>query len=243
MWILPTRYTSGAMTSTMRVPGPKTFVDRVNAHWINEYHVDGYRFDFTKGFTNKPGDGWAYDASRINILKRMATSIWNADSDAYVILEHLSDNSEEKVLSDFGMMLWGNLNYSYNEATMGYHENNKSNFSQISYKVRGWNDPHLVGYMESHDEERLMYKNLEHGNASGAYNIKELNTALERMELAGAFFFTVPGPKMIWQFGELGYDYSIDDPCRVCNKPIRWDYIRGPSKRNLPGLGFTDRTA
>jgi hypothetical protein len=44
------------------------------------------------------------------------------------------------------------------------------------------------------------------------------------MSLAGAFFFTVPGPKMIWQFGELGYDYSIDYDCRVCNKPIRWDY-------------------
>ncbi|MDX2429703.1 MAG: alpha-amylase family glycosyl hydrolase, partial [Bacteroides sp.] len=203
-------------------PQTKTFVDRVNAHWIEEYHVDGYRFDFTKGFTNKPGDGWAYDASRISILKRMATSIWTADSDAYVILEHLTDNSEEKVLSDFGIMLWGNLNYSYNEATMGYHENNKSNFGAISYLSRGWDDPHLVGYMESHDEERLMYKNLEHGNASGAYNIKDLNTALARMELAGAFFFTVPGPKMIWQFGELGYDYSIDYACRVCNKPIKW---------------------
>lgn len=101
----------------------------------------------------------------------------------------------------------------------------------ISHKSRGWSDPHLVGYMESHDEERLMYKNLEHGNASGSYDIKELNTALARMELAGTFFFTVPGPKMIWQFGELGYDYSIDDPCRICNKPIRWDYNKGLRKR------------
>ncbi len=212
-------------------PRTEIFVDRVNAHWINEYHVDGYRFDFTKGFTNKPGDGWAYDASRIAILKRMASAIWSSDSDAYVILEHLSDNSEETELANFGMMLWGNLNHSYSEATMGYHENGKSNFSGISYKSRGWDDPHLVGYMESHDEERLMYKNLEHGNASGSYNIKEENTALERLEMAGAFFFTVPGPKMIWQFGELGYDYSIDYDCRVCNKPIRWDYNQGLRKR------------
>lgn len=209
----------------------KDFVDRVNAHWIEEYHVDGYRFDFTKGFTNKPGDGWAYDASRIAILKRMATAIWTIDDDAYVILEHLTDNSEEKALSDFGMMLWGNLNHSYNEATMAYHDDNISNFSGISYKNRGWSDPHLVGYMESHDEERLMYKNLEYGNASGDYDIKEENTALARMELAGAFFFTVPGPKMIWQFGELAYDYSINYDCRICNKPIRWDYNQGLRKR------------
>ena len=205
-------------------------MDRVNAHWLTEYQVDGYRFDFTKGFTNKPGDGWAYDASRIAILKRMASVIWSLDTSAYVILEHLADNEEEKELSAYGMMLWANMNESYNEATMGYHENNKSNFSGISYKNRGWSDPHLVGYMESHDEERLMFKNLEFGFASGDYRIQELNTALERMELAGAFFFTVPGPKMIWQFGELGYDYSVNDPCRVCNKPIRWDYNTGERK-------------
>lgn len=209
------------------------FVDRVNAFWINEYRIDGYRFDFTKGFTNTPGDGGAYDADRIAILKRMADHIWATDQDAYVILEHLADNAEEKVLSDYGMMLWGNINYNYNEATMGYHENGKSDFSWISYKKRGWSNPHLVGYMESHDEERLMFKNLAYGNAEGNYNIKELNTALARMELAGAFFFTIPGPKMIWQFGELGYDYSIDYNGRVGNKPIRWDYFEVGKRKRL----------
>jgi hypothetical protein len=85
--------------------------------------------------------------------------------------------------------------------------------------------------MESHDEERLMYKNLNFGNASGAYDIQDQLNALERMELAGAFFFPIPGPKMIWQFGELGYDFSIDYDCRVCNKPIRWDYNSGKRRR------------
>jgi hypothetical protein len=87
--------------------------------------------------------------------------------------------------------------------------------------------------MESHDEERLMYKNLSYGNLSDSYNIRDLNTALERMELAGVFFFPVPGPKMIWQFGELGYDYNIDYDCRVCNKPIRWDYYDSALRRRL----------
>lgn len=45
------------------------------------------------------------------------------------------------------------------------------------------------------------------------------------METAGALFFTIPGPKMIWQFGEMGYDISIEYGCRVCNKPLLWDYI------------------
>ncbi len=95
------------------------------------------RFDFTKGFTNTPGDGGAYDASRIEILKRMADKIWAINENAYIILEHLAANTEEKELSDYGMMLWGNLNYNYNEATMGYNDGDKSDFSWISYKRQG----------------------------------------------------------------------------------------------------------
>ena len=87
--------------------------------------------------------------------------------------------------------------------------------------------------MESHDEERLMFKNLTYGSSSGSYNIKNLNVALNRMKLAGAFFFTVPGPKMIWQFGELGYDVSIDVNGRVGEKPVRWNYLDDDRRTNL----------
>lgn len=223
-------------------------VDRTTRYWMEEYRIDGFRFDLTKGFTQKntylgtdqngnarydEGMAAAYDAQRVGFLKRMADTIWAFCPEAYVILEHFCDNTEEKELADHGMMLWGNINHNYNEATMGYNESGKSNFSWISYKTRGWNDPNLVGYMESHDEERLMVKNLLYGNSEGDYNIQELSTSLERMQLAGAFFFTIPGPKMIWQFGEVGYDYSINYDCRVCNKPIRWDYFKDPDRRRL----------
>ena len=212
-------------------PATQYFVDRVNRYWMEEFHVDGFRFDFTKGFTNTPGAGDGYDESRINILKRMAGQIWQIKPDAYIILEHFTANAEEFVLSKEGMMLWGNLNSAYSEATMGYMTD--SDFSGISYLERFWTSPALVGYMESHDEQRLMYKNLEYGNSSDGYRIQDLGTALERMELAGAFLFPVPGPKMVWQFGELGYDYSIDYGCRVCNKPIRWDYYSAGLRRRV----------
>ena len=209
------------------------FVDRVTSHWLTTYHVDGFRFDFTKGFTNTPGNGWAYDQARINILQRMADHIWSVDAAAYVILEHFTDNSEEKKLTDYGMMIWGNSNSNYNEATMGYHDNGKSDFSWGVYKKRGWSKANLVTYMESHDEERLMYKNLRWGNSSGAYTVQNTATALARMEAAAALFFPIPGPKMLWQFGEMGYDYSIDKNGRTGEKPIRWDYLDDPDRRRL----------
>ncbi len=130
-------------------------------------------------------------------------------------------------------MLWGNMNSKYSEAAMGYHEDGKSDLGGASYKQRGWSVPHLISYMESHDEERLMDKNLQYGNSSGSYDIQELPTALDRVAMAAAFFFTIPGPKMLWQFGELGYDYSIDYNGRTGEKPVRWDYYTIEERRAL----------
>ena len=58
------------------------------------------------------------------------------------------------------------------------------------------------------NKERITYKNIKYGNSSGSYNVKDTATALKRMELNAAFLLTIPGPKMIYEFGELGYDYS-----------------------------------
>lgn len=176
---------------------------------------------------------WHLDQSRINIWDEYSTYIWQIKPDAYVILEHFAENSEETVLANMGMLIWGNLNYNYNEATMGYHNNNKSDFSWISYKKRGWNKPHVIGYMESHDEERLLYKNYMYGNSEAGYNIKDTTTALQRMELAANFFFTIPGPKMIWQFGEYGYDVTIEQNGRTGQKPIRWQYLNDWRRKYL----------
>ncbi|MBP1669755.1 MAG: alpha-amylase, partial [Bacteroidetes bacterium] len=143
-------------------------VDSINSFWMSEYRFDGFRFDFTKGFGNNikgSNDIWGslYDADRIRLLKRMADEIWKRNPDAYVIAEHLSENLEEEELSDHGILLWGNMNNNYCEAAMGWNESNKSNLSGISYKYRTWSQPHLLGYMESHDEQRLMYKCLRWG--------------------------------------------------------------------------------
>ncbi|MDY8138191.1 alpha-amylase family glycosyl hydrolase [Aquimarina sp. 2201CG5-10] len=221
----------------------EAYIDRLNEYWLTEYNIDGFRFDFTKGFTNTVGDGGSFDQSRIDILTRMNTAIKAVDANAYVILEHFAPNTEETQLINEGMLVWGNVNFNYNQATMGF--NNSDFGGGVSYLSRGWTTPSVVAYMESHDEERLMYKNLQFGNSLGAYNIQELSTALDRVEMAGAFYFTVPGPKMIWQFGELGYDFSIntcedettiDENCRTSPKPLRWNYINEQDRKDVYDL-------
>lgn len=227
------------------------WLDRTNRYWLEEYNVDGYRFDLSKGFATNVNSGNnldGYNSERISNLKRMADAMWEVDSEAYIILEHLGADSEETELSDYGMLLWGNQNHSYSQASMGYSE--ESDFSRIYFGNRGWNNPYLVGYMESHDEQWMMFKNLNFGNdLNENHDITEKSVALNRQKLAGAFFFTIPGPKMIWQFGELGYgggegeclkpgdgsDGSCmsSDPGRTDEKPIRWDYYEDESRYRL----------
>lgn len=224
-------------------PATRYLVSRVVNHWLNDYKIDGFRFDLSKGFTQTVTTDvttWGhYDADRVAIWKQYYDTLQLKSPGSYCILEHFADNDEETVLSNYGMMLWGNENYNYNQATMGY--NTGWDFSYGLASVRGWTNPYLVTYAESHDEERLMYKNLQYGNSSGSYNIKDTATALKREELAAAFLLTQPGPKMMWQFGELGYDYSINtcadltvnNNCRTDPKPIRWDYLQQSNRKKL----------
>ena len=190
-----------------------------------------------KGFTQKvstnDADFARYDPSRVAILNKYHNAVQTYSSGAYSILELFSDLQEETILANNGMMMWGNLNNDYANASMG----NGAKFDYVSANARGWNtaatSDKLVAYAESHDEERIMYKNLKSGNFNGSYNVRDLATALTRIELINTFYYTVPGAKMLWQFGELGYDYNIDYNCRVCNKPIRWDYFTDAKRKRL----------
>jgi 1,4-alpha-glucan branching enzyme len=221
------------------------FFNRVLQHWLTEYKIDGYRFDFSKGLTQTPSSNdaafSAYDASRIAIINNYANTIKAVYADAYLILEHFCADTEEKELSDNGYLLWANVWTQYQEASMGYVAN--SNFERGIHTVRNWQNAHLVTFMESHDEERITYKNIKYGNASGSYNIKDTATALARMELNAAFMLTIPGPKMIWEFGELGYDYSRcylatngeggDCNTKLDAKPIRWNYLQAVLRKRV----------
>ena len=316
----------------------KEHVKRSLEYLLTEYDVDGFRFDLTKGFTQKQTDpdvtAWGrYDQSRVDILKGYADHIWSVNDNAVVIFEHLSDWDEEEVLANHGMQLWRNVNHEYRSAVTG----GSGNFSNM-YSTKPFGG--YVGYMESHDEERLCYgatgssegtwgicgtitdwstdiamtqdgsfyvaKNVTFGAsdefklrfagawgnnygasskgyvlpldkeyrltsngqdmkapAAGTYDIyfcesnetiymmtpgkrpedpsvapgeqeDALTVAMRRAGASAAFFLTVPGPKMIWQFGEIGYDYSIEHNGRTGEKPVvTEEYMADPARKTL----------
>lgn len=215
----------------------RAFSKNVLKFWMQEYKVDGFRFDLAKGFTQKQSndDGGfsAFDAGRVAIWDDYVATMKNIDPNFYIILELFADDSEERAYANKGLMMWNNLNHSMNEATMGWLTS--SDFSRGVFGTHGFTSADgLISYAESHDEERLTYKNLMYGNANGSYIIKSnLPTSLKRNEMAAAFLFSMPGPKMLWQFGELGYDVNIDFNGRTGDKPIRWEYFGDSNRKAL----------
>src|SRR5439155_258677 len=107
------------------------------------------------------------------------------DPNTYLILEHFAADNEEQVLSGYGFLLWDNMAYPYEQSAMGYPSG--SDISRISAVNHGFAQPHAVGYMESHDEERLMYKEISFGNHTASYDVRPLDSALNRMKQAACF--------------------------------------------------------
>lgn len=210
-------------------PHTQWLVDTVCRYWLNEFHVDGYRFDLSKGFTQVNSgnnvDQWGkYDGSRIKLLKRMNDQIRKVDPSAYVILEHFAVANEEQELAQSGMLLWSNAKFDMTRSAQGFAQD----LGGMSYQQRGFEQPSLVTYIESHDEERIL---VELGaNAAKTFTAAE---KLERAKLAAALWLMVPGPKMMWQWGEWGYDISINQNGRTGVKPAKPEYARDPERQKL----------
>ena len=221
----------------------KYFVKNVLKWWMTEYHIDGFRFDLAKGFTqtNSGTDvgAWGnYDASRVAIWKDYNSYMLSIDPKFMVILEDFASNQEESELANQGMMTWSNLSTNGEQALMSYNDSGGSwDLSGLFYDGYGFTNPYaLVNYFESHDEERLQFKNTAYGNSSGSYSVKNLATSLARDEMGATFMFSSPGPKMLWQFGERGYDISINDATtggRLGDKPPHWEYMADANRHHL----------
>lgn len=218
-------------------PLVRDFVKRNLKYLIDEYHIDGFRFDLTKGFTQNTNgnyDASAYDNSRISILRDYYNTIQSVSPEAVMICEHWADWAEENVLALAGIQCWrkgsNTAEDGYYQSGMGWQE--RSSFTNLTQSGEhtihfgGW-----VGFMESHDEERVAYK----AKAYGADNIgTELTVRMNQLAANAAFCFTVPGPKMIWQFGELGYDETLGtEDNKTSKKPLHWEYYDEPARRNL----------
>ncbi|NND26864.1 MAG: alpha-amylase, partial [Flavobacteriaceae bacterium] len=193
----------------------QNYTERVIKHWIENFKIDGFRWDLTKGFTQNCTSGDegctnAYQQDRVDILKAYADYSWGLDETHYVIFEHLGGDSEEQQWANYrlgdavpkGIMMWSEMWNDYKNLANG----SASNFDGMGHLAHGFTEKRTLGYPESHDKDRIMYEMITFGNGGSGYT---LNTALTRMSALGAVTIPIPGPKMLWHFADLGMDNSI----------------------------------
>lgn len=173
-------------------PETRKMFTRALNYWLDEYKVDGFRMDLSHGFCGKTKNS----VENLNYYYDNAIAPHNA----YFILEHWGDkmDTERPQLIAKGMLCWTNTNNSYSQLAMGYSSNSS---------LVGANQDGYVSYCESHDEERNYYKAYQWG----AGTVKtDVEVRLNRVPATMAFNVLLNGPHMIWQYNELGYDYSIN---------------------------------
>lgn len=202
-------YNENAPGTTKNMTG--YYVKRTLEQWIKEYKVDGFRWDLTKGFTNScPSSAGnqdnctnTYKSDRVAKLKYYSDLQWNADPNSIVAFEHLGDYNEESEWLNYrlnegkGVLCWRRMDDQFGNIIKGNAQDLSGVTDTSTYRIQA--------DIESHDEDRIVYKALSQaGQTQG-----NLAKALSRVPAAGALFFLAPGPKMIYQFGELGIDQTI----------------------------------
>jgi len=225
-------------------------VDRILDYWLQEFKFDGFRFDFTKGFgQSAPNnmDPWAsgYNSDRIGLLMRMVDGMKARNPGSVAIFEHLAESAEDKVLADLGILMWSGVGHHDNlkDFILGYNDKNTNIYNSGIYNAspRNFERQNWMSYGESHDEERLAFEVKSYFNWASYTGPKvtsadSLAALVSRLKMAVAFNLLFPGPRMLWQFQEVGYDVSINFNGRTGEKPVKWDYYDSPKRKELYNL-------
>ncbi|MDE5814225.1 MAG: hypothetical protein K2H72_08065, partial [Muribaculaceae bacterium] len=206
-------------------------------YWLEEYNVDGFRFDLVKGLGDNDsyansGDAAtnAFNQSRIDNMRAIQLAMDEVNPEAYFINENLAEAREENAMAAFGQLNWSNLNEQGGQFAMGYADNSGLDGFYAPNWGRTWGS--TVSYLESHDEQRLAYKQKQYGVDA----VKSTKTAMQRLGSAAAQMIMTPGAHMIWQFSEMGNEQSTknaDGGNNTDPKTVNWAALDNPFRAGL----------
>ncbi|MEZ3520086.1 MAG: hypothetical protein K1V78_01095 [Muribaculaceae bacterium] len=206
-------------------------------YWLEEYNVDGFRFDLVKGLGDNDSYSSgteAYNASRVNRMKRLHSVIKSVKPNGIHINEDLAGAKEEIELGEDRQLQWANINDASCQYAMGW-DNGAMGMNQFFSRNQGnrpWGS--TVSYAESHDEQRMGYKVDTWGVTPQIKGDKAVT--MKRLASVGVQMLLTPGPKMIWQFGELGNQQNTKDSNNGNNtdpKIVHWKYLEDADRLHV----------
>lgn len=218
-------------------------------YWLEEYKVDGFRFDLVKGLGsnqsykatyNPSSNTWTgvtdaktndYNASRVARMKELHAAMKEVAPDAYFINENLAGAKEENEMAADGETNWANINDASCQFAMGFSANSNLNRFYAPLDSRTWGS--TVSYAESHDEERMAYKITKYG-ATGVKGNTPMS--MRRLGSVAAMMLMSPGAHMIWQFQEFGANQTTKNTSGgndTSPKKVVWNLLNNADRNGL----------
>lgn len=204
------------------------FITDVCTYWIEEYGIDGIRFDYVKGFyvATDPKQG----IGEIILYLHKYTKAKHLENMSF-ILELLTDNRYDAIGQTnkinangcwFDPIMWelrNTFNYGYVPLSLMRALDSGQDFGDDKYPVP---------YVENHDHSTLT------GQCGGRY----IWFVTQPMVIA---LFTISGAVLIHNGQEFGEDYVFpeDGPGRVMPRPLRWERVNDDVGQKLIWLYTT----
>ena len=199
------------------------FIRDICQYWIDEYHIDGIRFDYTRGFFDTreglPGIGRLIADLNDHL---QATG----KSNVALMLEHLTDNRYDAIndtnrVDATGCWFDPYMYESFEYARSGHLNNQVLRILNAQLDFAPGKSP--VTYIENHDHSYIVS---EAGGRNRWFKTQAPAIAL----------LTSPGTVLIRNGQEFGEDYYLPNQGegRVVPRPLRWNTY-GPDSGDFTG--------
>ena len=207
-------------------PNTIDYINRVNKIWVDEYRVDGFRFDAMYMI------GWDMQQQEYGI-PAWSTELRNHDPTIYQIAEHLPSNPWLIENTDLSSGWHDSFHDRLLNDVHGQSLSTMSIMRQIVglHEYSDWGDPYnsrtqAVKYMVSHDEQSILQEMV----TFNSYSIEE---ARSRDKFYATILFTSLGIPMLFQGQEFGLQTGWDDDNNNGNyddeklqyRPVDWSLL------------------
>ena len=202
------------------------YINMVNKIWVDEYRVDGFRFDAMYMI------GWDMQQQEYGI-PAWSTALRNHDPTIYQIAEHLPSNPWLIENTDLSSGWHDSFHDRLLNDVHGQSLSTISIMRQIVglHEYSNWGDPYnsptqAVKYMVSHDEQSILQEMV----TFNSYSIEE---ARSRDKFYATILFTSLGIPMLFQGQEFGLQTGWDDDNNNGNyddeklqyRPVDWSLL------------------
>ena len=202
------------------------YINRVNKIWVDEYRVDGFRFDAMYMI------GWDMQQQEYGI-PAWSTELKNHDPTIYQIAEHLPSNPWLIENTDLSSGWHDSFHDRLLNDVHGQSLSTMSIMRQIVglHEYSDWGDPYnsrtqAVKYMVSHDEQSILQEMV-------TYNSYSIEEARSRDKFYATILFTSLGIPMLFQGQEFGLQTGWDDDNNNGNyddeklqyRPVDWSLL------------------